>query len=138
GLYMPLPEDLSAVRHKLVDDTVSFLEIVGNRQFRTLFGKVDGERLSRVPRGFPAGHPAADYLKLKQFLVSRIFPAGAATTPAFYGTVIKTFRTMLPFVRFLNEPILQARRIRERQDAMLGSFQRQPLRHGAERRMTSR
>src|SRR5262249_16951149 len=138
GLYMPLPEDLSAVRHKLVNDSASFLDIVGNRQFRRLFGRVDGEQLSRVPRGFSAGHPAADYLKFKQFLVSRTFPAAVATTPVFYETVVKTFRAMLPFVRFLNEPILQARRIRERQDELFGSFHRKPARHGAERRMTSR
>src|SRR5215471_12609023 len=71
GLYMPAPEDLNAVRQKISDDAESFIRIVESRQFRKLFGKVNGERLSRVPRGFAGEHPAADYLKLKQFLAGR-------------------------------------------------------------------
>ena len=119
GLYMPSPEDLNAVRQKIADDPVSFRQIVDSRQFRKLFESVDGERLTRVPRGFSAAHPAADYLKLKQFLVGRKFPATVATTASFYGIVVETFRAMLPFVRFLNEPIIQARRVRERQASLL-------------------
>src|SRR5213595_637315 len=40
GLYMPLPEELNAVREKIAGDAASFAKIVGNRQFRTLFGSV--------------------------------------------------------------------------------------------------
>ena len=79
-----------------------------------------GERLSRVPRGFPPDHPAADYLKYKQFLAARTFAPAVATTPSFYKIVVETFRGMLPFIRFLNEPIVRERRVRERQDALLG------------------
>src|SRR5262244_2149259 len=60
GLYMPSPEDLNAVRQEIADDAESFMRIVDSRPFRKLFGSVDGERLSRVPRGFAAGHPAAE------------------------------------------------------------------------------
>jgi uncharacterized protein (TIGR02453 family) len=121
GLYMPFPEDLNVVRHKIASDGESLLKIVTNRQFRKLFGTVGGERLSRVPRGFPADHPVADYLKHKQYLVGRTFPPAVATTPSFYRLVLETFRAMLPFVRFLNDPILRERRLRERQDALLRS-----------------
>ena len=119
GLYMPLPEDLNAVRCRIADDPESFLKIVHNRQFQKLFGKVDGEKLIRVPRGFPAEHPAADYLKYKQFLAGRTFSPAVSTTPAFYEVVVETFRGMLPFIRFLNDPIVRLRRIRERQEAFL-------------------
>ena len=121
GLYMPLPEDLNAVRQKIAQDTASFLKIVGNRQFQAFFATVDGDRLSRVPRGFPVDHPARDFLKYKQFLVSRNFPVAVASTPSFYGIVVETFRAMLPFVRFLNEPILLTRRLRDRQESLLRS-----------------
>ena len=119
GLYMPLPEDLSSVRQKIADDVAAFQKIIGGRQFRNLFGHLSGERLSRVPRGFPAGHRAAEFLKYKQYLAGRRQPASAATSESFYRQVVETFRTMTPFIRFLNEPIVRSRRIRERQDAML-------------------
>ncbi len=118
GLYMPFPEDLNAVRQAIADDAGTFLKIVRRPQFRKILGEVTGERLSRVPRGFPADHPAAEYLKHKQFLAARTLPASAATTASFYRVVLETFRTMLPFVRFLNEPIVRVRKVRQRQDAL--------------------
>lgn len=116
GLYMPLPEDLNAVRNHIFENHKKFLKIVENAAFRRRFGKVEGEQLTRVPRGFPADHVIADYLRYKQFLAGRNFPPEHATTPRFYKTLIETFRAMLPLVRFLNEPIVQMRRAKERQD----------------------
>jgi uncharacterized protein (TIGR02453 family) len=119
GLYMPLPEDLSAVREAIAAHPKSFLKVIDSAQFRRFFGSMAGERLSRVPRGFPADHPAADFLRYKQFLASRTLTAEAATTASFYRLVVDTFRAMVPFVRFLNDPIVRSRRVRERQDALL-------------------
>jgi uncharacterized protein (TIGR02453 family) len=119
GIYMPQPEDVSAVRRHIAEEWSTFLEIIGRRAFCRLFGSVEGERLSRVPRGFAADHPAAEYLKHKQWLISRTFPAEMATTTSFYRTVVETFRAGVPLIRFLNEPIVRARRMRERQAALL-------------------
>jgi uncharacterized protein (TIGR02453 family) len=120
GLYMPLPEDLNAIRSHLAANPEAFLAIVKRRPFRRLFGEVTGEQLSRVPAGFRQDHPVADYLRHKQFLVGRTFPADTATTPQFYKLVVETFRGILPFIRFLNEPLVRARRMKERQEALLG------------------
>jgi uncharacterized protein (TIGR02453 family) len=136
GIYMPFPEDLNAVRHHIAENVESFLKIIANRRFRKFFGSVGGEQLSRVPRGFSPEHPAADYLKFKQFLASRTFPANVATTPLFYKLVVETFGAMLPFVRFLNEPIVRARRVRERQDALMMRGDAVP--YGLDRRITSK
>jgi len=121
GLYMPLPEDLNAVRQRISEDAGALLKIVKASGFRRLFGSLSGEQLSRVPRGFPPDHPAADYLRMKQFLASRTFPPALATDRSFYSEVVKTFRGMVPLIRFLNEPIVRARRLRDRQDALMRS-----------------
>ena|SRR5437867_8502406 len=120
GLYMPLPEDLNAVRSHIAENPETFLDIIEARQFRRLFGAIGGDQLSRLPRGFPPDHAAANYLRYKQFLASRTFEPDAATGPDFHRLVVETFRGMLPFVRFLNEPIVKARRLRDRREAMLG------------------
>jgi uncharacterized protein (TIGR02453 family) len=116
GMYMPSPEDLNAVRNHILENPVRFLNVVESPAFRRKFGKMAGEQLARIPRGFPADHQVAHYLKYKQFLASRNFPPERATTARFYQTLLETFEAMLPLVRFLNEPILRARRFRERQD----------------------
>lgn len=120
GLYMPLPEDLNSVRRYIAENPDTFLGIVEGRKFRRTFGKLGGKQLSRVPRGFSADHLAVDYLKYKQFLGGRNFPAEVATTPRFYKLILETFQALLPLVRFLNEPIVRNRRVKERQEALLG------------------
>lgn len=119
GLYMPEPEDLARVRQHIAAHPAEFVKIIRNRKFQSLFGGISGDQLSRVPRGFPPDHPAAEFLRYKQFLASRSFPAETATGNQFYKLIVDTFKGMLPLVRFLNEPIIQARRSKERQVAML-------------------
>ena len=59
-----------------------------------------------MPRGFPADHPAAEYLKHRQFLASHEFPAELAFADDFYPTLLATFKAIVPLVRFLNEPLV--------------------------------
>jgi uncharacterized protein (TIGR02453 family) len=119
GLYMPIPEHLQLVRQSIADDPAAFLTILDSRSFKKLFGEVTGDRLSRVPRGFPQNHPAAEYLKYKSFLASRSFEPEVATTPKFYKLVVESFRGLLPLVRYLNGPIVRSRRSRGRQEALI-------------------
>jgi len=119
GLYMPEPENLNSVRQAIADNLDEFVKIVTSRKFRSVLGEVGGESLSRVPRGFSPDHPAAKYLKHRQFLAGRRLPPAEATATSFYRTILETFRVMYPFIRFLNEPIMKTRKLRERQEALL-------------------
>jgi uncharacterized protein (TIGR02453 family) len=119
GMYMPSPEELRAVRGHIAEKPAGFTKIVKARRFRAMFGAVEGEQLSRVPRDVSPDHPAAEYLRHQQFYVGRTFPPEKAIASQFYALAVETFREMVPFVRFLNEPILKNRRIRNRQEALL-------------------
>ena len=68
-------------------------------------GRLDGARLARVPRGYRADHPAAEYLRYQQFFAGRQFPADLACSPRFYPTLLRTFRALAPLVTFLNTPL---------------------------------
>ena len=74
--------------------------------FRRRFGQLEGERLQRVPRGFPKDHAAAEYLKHRQFIGGREFPAAFACSPRFYAGILDVFKHVAPLARFLNEPLL--------------------------------
>ena len=105
GVYMPAPETLLAIRHHIAGRHQEFRRIVGARAVRRLFGGLQGEQLSRVPKGFCAEHPAADLLRFKQFVLYVELPPDLATTPALYGEIVKRFRAMAPFLGFLNAPL---------------------------------
>lgn len=104
GLYAPDTAQLHAVREHLVANLARFRSIVESPVFRRVAGGLQGDRLQRVPRGFDRDHPGAEYLKLRQFLAWREFPASLATTPRFYATLLRVFRATSPLVLFLGEP----------------------------------
>ena len=109
GVYMPAPETLLAIRNHIAGHHPEFRRIVGARAVRRLFGELQGERLSRVPKGFCAEHPAADLLRFKQFILYVELPPDLATTPALYGEILKRFRVMAPFLGFLTAPLKAAK-----------------------------
>jgi uncharacterized protein (TIGR02453 family) len=108
GMYAPETAQLHAVREHIAANVKRLRAIVESPRFREIVGTLDGERLQRVPRGFPRDHEAADYLRYRQFLAGREYPPAFATTPRFYAGLLEVFRQVAPLVRFLNEP-LQAR-----------------------------
>lgn len=120
GLYRPFPDDLRAVRLHIAEEYRTLESIVRDRTFRRLFGSLQGDRLTRVPRGFAPDDPAAEYLVFKQFLASRVLQPEQATAPEFVDVLAKTFQALHPLIRFLNEPILRSRESRVRQNALLG------------------
>lgn len=107
GLYMPSTADLQCIREHIALKHRTIHRIVTTAAFRRAVGKLGGEQLTRVPRGYAKDHPAADYLRFRQFLAGREFEAELATSPRFYPELLKIFRAVAPLVRFLNEPLLQ-------------------------------
>jgi uncharacterized protein (TIGR02453 family) len=109
GIYRPTPAELYAIRAAVAMRHRAFDRIVTARGFTSVLGELGGERLTRVPRGYPADHRAADYLRFKQFIGSRERPADFALGPRFYPELLTVFRSLSPLVDFLNEAILDAR-----------------------------
>jgi uncharacterized protein (TIGR02453 family) len=105
GLYAPDPRQLQTVREHIAANSTRFRSIVEAPGFRRGVGRLEGERLQRMPRGFAPGHPAADYLKHRQFLAAREFPASFAYSPRFYRGLLDVFRRIAPLIAFLNEPL---------------------------------
>ncbi len=102
GLYAPTPQETLAVRTRIAERYRALGSLVQSPEFRKRFGELQGEKLTRVPRGFPCDHPAAEWLKHKQWIAGAELPPEAATAPKFYDTLVAHFRAALPLLRFLN------------------------------------
>ncbi len=109
GFYAPEPQDLVRIREHIAETYPEIDRTVRTSAFRRAFGTLDGETLTRVPRGYPKEHPAAAYLKHRNFLAGREFPPDFVTSEAFYPTLVRTFRACMPLVRFLNAPLAPSR-----------------------------
>jgi uncharacterized protein (TIGR02453 family) len=104
GAYMPGSAELRAIRHHIATRSKDLREIIDDRQFRKLFGGLEGDRLSRPPKGFPSDHPAVDLLRYKQFLAYSRNPAEVAESSDLLPLIMRNFRALMPLVRFLNAP----------------------------------
>lgn len=110
GMYAPDTSQLQAVREHIAANHRRLRAIVESPGFKKTVGALHGEQLQRIPRGFLADHPAAEYLKYRQFLAAKEFPAAFATSPRFYAGVLDVFKQVAPLTRFLSEPLLGASR----------------------------
>src|SRR5262249_18732052 len=67
GMSAPQPPQLQAVREHIAANVRKLRAIVESPGFRRRV-TLDGQKMTRVPRGFPKDHEAADYLKFRHFI----------------------------------------------------------------------
>jgi uncharacterized protein (TIGR02453 family) len=113
GVYAPDASQLHAIREHIVTHQRRFESLIAAPAFRKL-GGLKGVRLTRVPRGWAKDHPAADYLRHKQFLGFREEAAAFATRPDFYRQLTGTLKALAPLVVFLNEPLVERLQVERR------------------------
>jgi uncharacterized protein (TIGR02453 family) len=103
GIWMPPRPALLKIREALVDDLEGWDAIVGDRRFRRRFGALDQEgMLTRVPRGYPADHPAAAWLRYQSFTAGTPLTDEQVTSPRLPALLAGHYAAMTPFVRWLN------------------------------------
>jgi uncharacterized protein (TIGR02453 family) len=103
GVWHPETSWLAAFRQGLVSDLDGFRTLVDEPRFRTTFGTVgdDGESLKRMPLGYPADHPAADLLRLKNVTFGRRLADSDATSPELPVVIADSFAIATPLMRYL-------------------------------------
>ncbi|KAB2923792.1 MAG: DUF2461 domain-containing protein [Bacteroidetes bacterium] len=103
GIYMPENDQAKKIRAAIAADPEGFTAIVTERRFRKLFGGLQGERLSRPPKGFAPDHPLIDTLKFKQFFVGVEWKEETCHARAFLNRSMEVFIAATPLIRFLNK-----------------------------------
>lgn len=105
GLWAPDTSQLHLVREHVAENHRRLTKIVTAPRMKKI-GGLQGDRLTRVPRGFAKDHPAADYLRHRQFIAFREDEPALATSKNFYKELRSTIETIVPLVQFLNEPLV--------------------------------
>ena len=71
GMWHPERARLAAFRETLDRDPSAVLRAIEDKRFKSVFGSVTGEALTRNPKGFPKDHPYGHILRLKDVIFSR-------------------------------------------------------------------
>ncbi len=114
GCYMPERDQLLAIRRHLsaagAARHTAFRRLLASPRLSKLMQPIDGQPLTRAPKGFLPDDPALDLILHRQWGVSSILPAEHATRPTLVGEIVHRFRLAAPLVALLNEPLTASRK----------------------------
>ncbi len=106
GIWMPARAALARIRQALSEDAGGLERILEAPAFRRRFKALDREAmLTRLPRGYEDGHPAARWLRYKSFTATRPLTERQVTSPRLPALLQRDFATLIPLVRWLNAAI---------------------------------
>lgn len=100
GVYRCDPKKLKELRREISVNADEFKTIIQDRDFRNF--EFNNEKLSRVPQGFEKDDPMAEYLKMKNLVVSQNIKDEDLMNTESVKFVAENFRKMSKFVDFLN------------------------------------
>jgi uncharacterized protein (DUF2461 family) len=104
---MPGAEELLLIRQHLVEHHERLRKLLKAKPLIKLFGELLGEELSRPPKGFSGDHAAIDLIRKKQWWMHAELEPAAACEPKMADALVTHFRTLLPVLEFLNEPLVK-------------------------------
>jgi uncharacterized protein (TIGR02453 family) len=101
GMWHPDPGPLAAWRALVVRDPERVHAAIDDSAFVERFGGVSGDRLKRVPTGFPADHPDAVLLTLKDVTFGRRLGDREAFGPDLPDILADDLGAAVPLLRLL-------------------------------------
>lgn len=102
GIWMPEPPLLKKIRQEIDYDLEGFSKVLSEKAFKKHFTKISGESLQKVPAGYEADNPAAEYLKMKSFIADSKISDEIIRKKDLVKTVTTAFTAASPLVSFLN------------------------------------
>jgi uncharacterized protein (TIGR02453 family) len=99
GLWHPDTTALEKVRERIARRSAAWQTVLRRRL------RIEGERLSRPPRGYDATHPHIEDLKLKDIITRVTFPDAAVCGPRFPAMFVRACTTMSPLMEFLTKAL---------------------------------
>lgn len=105
GVYSPDRDELLAYRALLAEQYEEFKEILRDKKLRRIVGDLQGEQMTRLPKGFPCGHPAEALLRHRQWYLESVLDIKLLTTPRLVPELARRFQAMAPLVEFLNRAV---------------------------------
>ncbi|MGB5271308.1 DUF2461 domain-containing protein [Eudoraea sp.] len=106
GVWRPDPKSLRSIREAIDYNGEELIKIINKDSFKKTFGSLYiDEKLKSAPKGFTKEHPYIDLLRNKSFAVVHQLSKEQVISDDFREIVIKVYREMLPFRRYLNNAL---------------------------------
>ncbi len=109
GLWMPMPNELNKVRQEIDYNLAAFKKIISSKKFKSVYDDLSRDAeytLSRVPKGYEADNPAADYLKLKSFVALTNISDDELSSKEIVKKLVAAFEALQPMLEFINHSLV--------------------------------
>lgn len=101
GSWLPEPDALLQIRERIAARPSDWKKIVANPKFQKAFGGIEGEQLTRPPRGFDADHPFIADIRRKSFVASANSTSSMVKSGDFVAETSERFARLKPLITFL-------------------------------------
>lgn len=109
GLHSPESAQMKAIRERISQDYDLLEDMINTDIFKSNFPEgLTGEKLKTMPRGFDKDHPAAEYLKMKQFTVWCKFGYDLVQSEKLKHYLVEKAAAMMPLLEFLHSSVNEA------------------------------
>ncbi len=113
GIWHPEREVMLLVRNHIAETHQELSRILADKKARKLAGTLQGDALTRSPKGFDPEHPAAGFIKMKDWILDVTLDPSLATTPKLHSEIVARFRAMAPLIQYLNRPLIARKPARD-------------------------
>ena len=103
GFWEPAPADLLRVRKELEMDASEMRSIIGDKKFKSTWGKLEGDEVKTAPRGFNKEHENIDLIKKKHYIFTRKFTDKEVVSSNFIDEVNKSFKAIRPYFNYMSD-----------------------------------
>lgn len=103
GFWEPNKADMLRIRKEFELDASEIRDIINDRDFREIWGDMQGETLKTAPMGFNKDHPDIDLIKRKQFIFLRNFSDEDVLAADFMEVVDRSFQKIRPYFNYMSE-----------------------------------
>lgn len=113
GIYHPEPDTMLLIRTHIAETHAELRRILANKKTRALVGQLQGDELTRAPKGFDPAHPAIAWIKMKDWILDTTLDSSLFTSSKLYDEILDRFRAMAPLIGYLNRPLLARKSSRD-------------------------
>lgn len=107
GFWMPEVAVLKKIREEIDYNTLEFLEIINNKNFKSIYHLSKEDTLKNAPKGYETDHPQIEFLRLKSFIAIYPLKDEAFLKPGIVDKLKNAFESVYPFVLFLRKAVDQ-------------------------------
>ncbi len=108
GLWMPAAPELKKLRQEIDYCYPEFKKILISSSFTKQYGGIEMNKkdmLVNAPKGYEKDNAALEFLKLKSFVATKNIEDSLLALPSLAAEVSKTFKALMPLVKFMNHAL---------------------------------